>query len=232
MNSLYGKFGMDDNFLITKILDNDEYLKIENNKNYQIHDVLDLDNKTLVQFKEDNLNTLLDNGNERHNINIAIASAITAYSRIHMSQFKNNPNYKLYYSDTDSIYIDRPLPDSQIGKELGLMKLEATCKKTVFLAPKVYGYITEEGKEIIKIKGLKKPDLNLNELESLLLKDSSKEITQEKWFRSIEESNITIKDQIYTLKVTGNKRLLIYKDNLLIGTEPYTLNKDKEIINI
>jgi hypothetical protein len=51
----------------------------------------------------------------RININIAIASAVTAYGRIHMSQFKDPKfmskyDYNLYYSDTDSIYIDRPLP--------------------------------------------------------------------------------------------------------------------------
>ena len=46
--------------------------------------------------------------NETHsNISIGIASAITAYSRIHMTQFKNNSDYNLYYSDTDSIYIDK-----------------------------------------------------------------------------------------------------------------------------
>ena len=44
-----------------------------------------------------------------HNINIEIASPITAYARIHMSQFKNNKKYKLFYSDTDSIYINKKL---------------------------------------------------------------------------------------------------------------------------
>lgn len=32
-----------------------------------------------------------------------------------MSQFKNNLNYNLYYSDTDSIYIDKPLPDHLVS---------------------------------------------------------------------------------------------------------------------
>lgn len=32
-----------------------------------------------------------------------LASAITAYARIHMTQFKNNPNYKLYYSPVRGI---------------------------------------------------------------------------------------------------------------------------------
>ena len=41
------------------------------------------------------------------NVNIAIASAITSYSRILMSSFKNNSNFTLYYSETDSLIIDR-----------------------------------------------------------------------------------------------------------------------------
>ena len=62
----------------------------------------------LVQSTHDDLNTLLDNGSETHNINIAIAAAITSYARIYMAQFKNSNDFKLYYSDTDSIYIDKP----------------------------------------------------------------------------------------------------------------------------
>lgn len=69
---------------------------------------------------------MLDNGKETHNINIAIASAVTAYARIHMSQFKNNQNLpNLYYTDTDSLYFDGTISDSFISNtELGKLKLE------------------------------------------------------------------------------------------------------------
>jgi hypothetical protein len=89
------------------------------------------------------------------NISVSIAAAITAYSRIHMSQFKNNPDFKLYYSDTDSIDIDKPLNEKFIGKYLGQMKLENIFTKIVYLAPKVYGGINKQNKEYIKVKGLK-----------------------------------------------------------------------------
>jgi hypothetical protein len=45
------------------------------------------------------------------------------------------------------------------------------------LAPKVYGLITDDGKEIIKVKGLTKDNvktLNISDLEALLIKDSSR----------------------------------------------------------
>ena len=44
--------------------------------------------------------------------------------------------------------------------------------------------------------------------------------------KNISEANINILDQIYTLKVTGNKRNLIYNDeDKLIGTNPFLLIK-------
>jgi hypothetical protein len=50
--------------------------------------------KILIKLKKDNINNILDNGTLTHYVNIAIASAITAYSRIHMSQIKNIPDIK------------------------------------------------------------------------------------------------------------------------------------------
>jgi len=48
--------------------------------------------------------------------------------------------------------------------------------------------------------------------------------SQNKWIRNLSEAKITILNQIYTLKVTENKRRLIYdKNNKLIGTEAYKL---------
>ena len=159
-NSLYGKFGMKDE--ITKI-DIFKY-ETEDDKDFvntmietsNISDMIELDNHILIISK--NMNNFYYNeekdifhGSE---INVGIASAITSYARIHMSYFKNNPLFKLYYTDTDSAVINIKLPDEMIGKELGLMKLEYIIKKAVFLAPKVYGLITDEANEIIKAKGL------------------------------------------------------------------------------
>ena len=40
--------------------------------------------------------------------------------------------------------------------------------------------------------------------------------------RILTNSNITIKDQIYSLKITGNKRELVYDyNNKLIGTKSF-----------
>jgi len=236
MNSLYGRFGMDDNFIISEIMNKDDFDNFEKlDKDNSIIDVIELDENLLIQTKNPKveLNTLLDNASETHNVNISIAAAITAYARIHMSQFKNNDKYNLYYTDTDSAYIDKPLVNKYIGKELGFMKLECVCDDAIFLAPKVYSLLTNNVL-VKKIKGLTTEAINnitFENLLELLNKDFTIEAKQEKWYKDLSEGNISIKNLIYTLKVTGNKRELIYENNKLINTKPIRINNKKEIIN-
>jgi len=168
---------MEDSFPdITIFRDKDEYQEFEKDHAEDILDIIDLEGKILVKHRplKKDINTLLDNAKESHNVNVAIASAITAYARIHMSQFKNNPEFNLFYSDTDSIYIDKPLPlDLVSSKELGKMKLENTISKAVFLSPKVYCLETTDGKLIYKVKGLSHDiELTMNDFENLLIKNT------------------------------------------------------------
>jgi hypothetical protein len=163
-----------------------------------------------------------------------MAAAITAYARIHMSQFKNNPNINLYYTDTDSIYTDSDVDDNYIdNKKLGKLKLENICNKAIFLAPKVYYLETEGGKIIYKVKGLSHNILlEENDFENLLFKDALVKKSQTKWFRNLSEGHITIVEQIYTLTVTDNKRQLIYNvNNKFIETKPYIIDENKTISN-
>jgi hypothetical protein len=144
-----------------------------------------------------------------------------------MSLLKNNPNVNLYYSDTDSGVVDAPLHESLVGPLLGQFKLEHVIKRAVFLAPKVYGLITEEGSEIIKIKGVKNEildNINIKDLENLLRFDESRVFTQEKWIKDYQEGNISVKDVAYTLKITSNKRSTVYVNNIFNSTKP--LNYD------
>jgi hypothetical protein len=51
-----------------------------------------------------------------------------------------------------------------------------------------------------------------------------------KWFRKLSEAKINILEQVYTLKVTDNKRELIYdNNNKLIGTRTYKISNDKTV---
>ena len=158
LNSLYGRFGMDDSFTYSEIISKKDYPKFDKMADFKesLVDLIDLGLNYLVQLKNPKViqKTYLDNCKETHNVNIAIASAVTAYARIHMSQFKNNPNLpNLYYTDTDSLYFDGPLPDHLVDPtKLGALKLEGVYDKAIFLAPKVYA-LKNNNEEIIKIKG-------------------------------------------------------------------------------
>ena len=133
LNSLYGRFGPAeyDSFNSLDIIDREELKEFEDS-NLDIIDIVPLPTnkgeKYLITYSNPNniFETKLDGNKETHNINIAIAAAVTAYARIHMSQFKNNPLFpNLYYTDTDSLYFDGPLPDYLVDpKRLGALKLE------------------------------------------------------------------------------------------------------------
>ena len=236
MNSLYGKLGMKDEITKIEILDN----KTPEDKEY-ISSIVDLYNTKIVdhvdlgEFVILIYNSNLDiNYNEKDDyyhgteVNIAIASTITTGARIFMSFFKNNPDYNLYYTDTDSIFINKPLPAHMVGSKLGQLKLENVIDKAVFLAPKVYGYLTDQGKEIIKVKGLTSEiikTLTVSDLEALLIRDSSRIFNQEKWFKSITKGEITTDDLIYTLKITSNKRNHIYINEIFSNTQPYSYDE-------
>jgi len=140
-----------------------------------------------------------------------------------MSKYKNLIDNKMYYTDTDSAVMVKPLDDSLVGKHLGQMVLEKEYKEFVALAPKVYGGILSNGKEFTKIKGFSKQIL-FEDLKSLLIKDKSLELNQTKWFRFINKGSISIKSQISTLVPTANNRKLNYKDNKLVSTETFVLN--------
>jgi DNA polymerase type B, organellar and viral len=143
MNSLYGKFGMKTETTKVEILDNNPEIvnKSLDKINTNIVDITHLDNKIVLIYNINKFvptevdNIFHDDVFHALDVNIAIASAISAYARIFMSYFKNNPLFKLYNSDTDNIVINKPLPEELIGNKLGQMKLEHVITKAVFLAP-------------------------------------------------------------------------------------------------
>jgi len=229
MNSLYGKFGMRLDKTITEIinLNTDEgkiaFKELLDTVGESIQDYIELDNNKYLFVRNKLSNVFNEDSYHSSDVNIAIASAITAGARVHMSIFKNNPLFNLYYSDTDSIFIDMPLPLEFIGKQLGLLKLEYVINKAVFLAPKVYGLVIENGVEVIKIKGITEEvtsKIHVNDLEYLLIQDSNKVFNQHKWYKSLVKGEIGISDVLYNLKVTSNKRATIYKEDVFNSTEP------------
>lgn len=164
LNSIYGRFGMD------PVLNEHEFGNLERIQ------VLSKNVKDLDYEKIDEdlyfISYCGEADEESFGISVSIASAVTAYARVYMSQFKNNPYYNLYYTDTDSIFIDKELDSTLVNNKLGGMKLEYKFTDSVFLSPKVYAGKTAEGKQIIKIKGFKdSSQLSMNDFKDLLQKD-------------------------------------------------------------
>ena len=99
-----------------------------------------------------------------------------------MSQFKNNPKYTLFYTDTDSIIIDKPLESKFIGDYLGLFKLEYKIEKGVFLK------FTHLQHQMVK-KLLKLKVLIINTWIELMYETFKnyygRKYTQEKWFKKL-----------------------------------------------
>ena len=95
---------MDYRFDEHAIVSENELIKLLE-KNYLISEVINLDNeKVFISFNKNfdsNESKIFEDTS--YNISIGIASAVTAYSRIYISHFKNINDYNLYYTDTDSI---------------------------------------------------------------------------------------------------------------------------------
>lgn len=155
MNSLYGRFGMKTNLNVHQIIHNEDLQGFYDSKQIPVENIffnikLGLNN-TFISYKpslrRQNYNYCY---NYVPNINISIALSVTSYARIYMSQFKNNPELTglLYYSDTDSLFIEKPLLNKWVdNKKLGFFKLEMILSHFISLGPKVYGGIDLNNKD-------------------------------------------------------------------------------------
>lgn len=79
------------------------------------------------------------------NVNISISAAVNSYARVYMGKIKLDlirKGYTLYYTDTDSLVIDKPLDENLVGTSLGQFKLEHTIKRGYFISSKLYCLVT------------------------------------------------------------------------------------------
>lgn len=182
LNSLYERIGMNEIHDRTIVLNDNElndYLtkyhvksifNIQDNKNLINYDTRP--DKILFNLTENNYDESLIKFNiEKIYINqsISIAAAIISYSRMYMNELMHLKDYEVYYSDTDSIVLDKPLPKEMISNEIGKLKLEYKVKKDLFIAPKLYLLLTDNDKIIIKGRSIGLEELNFLDSISLNL---------------------------------------------------------------
>jgi hypothetical protein len=229
LNSLYGRFGMSpykEKHIILSSGEASEYYQ-----KYRVTNVIPLKNinKEIISYIDD-ITIKHRDYSPKMNISVPIASAVTAYGRMHMSYYKmmcERLGIILFYSDTDSLYLDKALDNKYIGKGLGQLKLEHIFDKAIFLSSKSYGGITSNY-ETIKIKGLKEK-IGFNELIPLLHKNEKLIKNQDKWYKNVSAQIIEVKNEPYTLIVNESKRRLLYnKNDELIDTLPLYINEENE----
>nr|YP_010697740.1 hypothetical protein P1R16_mgp05 [Porodaedalea niemelaei]WCF76636.1 hypothetical protein [Porodaedalea niemelaei] len=183
-------------------------------------------NKELISYYNPTSNKMENNKPSSKNSSIPLAVDITSYARIHMSYLKNIAQLQdltILYMDTDSLSLNGKLDPKYIGTELGKLKLEHIFNEVIYLAPKVYAGKTDTY-EYVKVKGLKN-HISFDQMKPLLNKDESLQINQDKWYKHIDEGLIAVKNEIYTLMLTDNKRELLFTaDGIFKDINPYVLS--------
>ena len=100
MNSLYGRFGLNPS-LNKHLIANKKDIEKDLKKTLPyLDDKIDLGNFSLYSYQNNKTNI---------SSNVAIASFVTAYARIIMSRFLNKSGYEVFYTDTDSLFTNKPL---------------------------------------------------------------------------------------------------------------------------
>jgi hypothetical protein len=129
--------------------------------------------------------------------NVAIASAVTSYARIHMIPFKVDGF--CVYSDTDSVFTTKKLDSKYLGAELGYMKDELNglmIKKAYFLGVKKYGYQYEDksGNLITKtvFAGVERDSLTFDEIIKLSKGETLVKEVPLRFYKSLKTLSITI----------------------------------------
>lgn len=110
---------------------------------------------------------------------VHIASAVTPLSRVFMYDFKNLKGSKCYYTDTDSLYLEKPLDDKYVCKDFGQFKLECKVKEAKFISSKVYEVVDENGYRKTVFKGLKYGETDENEI-SIIFRNIIQNISETK----------------------------------------------------
>lgn len=230
MNSLYGRFGMNPESLVTEICKHDKYIEYMMNDNFQSADKL-TDEYYIVQYLSNS--SVDDNEWKAPRFSaVQLSAAITSYARIYMHPYVSRPD--CIYTDTDSIVLTSPLPDELVSPdEIGKFKLEYNNNKGgIFLAPKSYLIETPEG-PVMKFKGPGK-ELIEPEMYKAIFDDLShkKTIETEANFRiSWKTMEIQRKDYKVTIGLPkSNKREKVFK--VINGKEVWVDTLPRNIIDI
>lgn len=248
LNNLLGRFGLNLEKYVTKLMTLDEYYEIlqykkvkgvpkfiGQNKAIVTHgvdvskDICDMHNvdyqqTSLNDIKFKRISKIISKESTHHDVSIAIASAVTAYSRIFMNKIKLDilsKGGKIYYTDTDSIVTDIKLDNSLVGIKLGQFKLEHEIEEAYFISTKTYCIRNNKGKVIIKSKTADSSKLSFEDFENLYLGKNVETIRNES-IRDFTKGSVMI-NKPKKIKLNANvynKRTKVFENNLWVDTKP------------
>ena len=223
LNQLYGSFGRKHDQLETINIytkDLDKYILSR-----VIKTIIPINNKILTLLMHANirdeliselnsdLKIELSNRYSLVKANVAIASAVTSYSRIHMIPYKITGD--CVYTDTDSIFTTKKLKTKFIGSDLGLMKDELNglqVKEAYFLGIKKYGYqyYNESNQLITKsvFSGIKRDSLTFDEIVKLSHGEKITKVIPLRFYRSMQDMSVSIRSSNVTISRTLDKPLI------------------------
>jgi hypothetical protein len=186
----------------------------------------------LIVELNNELDTKLSNYYNLVKANVAIASAVTSYSRIHMIPFKIDGS--CVYSDTDSVFLTKKLEDKYIGSDLGLMKDELNgliIKEAYFLGIKKYGYqyIDKNNNLITKsvFAGIQRDSLTFDEIIKLSKGFSLIKEIPLRFYKNLKSLSITISSTHVTISRSLDKKLV---NNEYLPIHLNIFNSDNETI--
>jgi len=189
LNALLGRFGMNIEKSITKLVDHKKHLEIMSTHKVVNTPIMVGKDKYLITYessvseeicREHGLNYMevlnnksrkdLENYNTFDDVSIPIAAFVTSRARVYMNKLKlelQKSGINVYYTDTDSFVTDKMLPPHLMGEELGQFKLEHTIKEGTFISGKTYCLVTSNGETIIKAKGVSDNSLSYDKFQTL-----------------------------------------------------------------
>jgi hypothetical protein len=229
LNQLYGYFGRSRELILTKTINNKDLKSFL--VTHFVKTIIPITKKISIILMKANLNydlikklkldlDLLTLHNTKKDVksNVAIAAAVTSYARIEMIRYKTDPNYNIFYSDTDSIFCNKPLPIHLIGDDLGLMKNELekygvqSFERAIFLGNKKYAFqfIDKDGKLITKtvFSGVKKKYLTWEHFEKMANGETITIEIPNIFTHNFKTLSISIDDRDINIKKSESKILL------------------------
>jgi len=187
-------------------------------------------NPKIISELNSKFNTQFINNSTMVKSNVAIAGAVTSYAQIHMIKVKilcGELGIKIYYTDTDSIFTNKPLPSHLIGVDLGLMKDELNglvIKQAYFLGIKEYGYTIEysnkEIKEYSVWAGVKRNTISFSEITEMYEGKTIEKEVKNVFHKSLRKLDISIKDNQVSIKKLEFKKL---KNNIYSPIKIYNI---------